>query len=157
MFLHGPPIFVKIRTSEKKEFIDPSIAVAGLNATPEMLLYDIETFGFIFETLCIRDLKVYSAPLGGRALYYNDGTLEVDCVLQIADGRYGLIEFKLGNTRIDKGAKSLLKMDKLIRQKIAEGSTHIPEPSFLAVITGDDIAHVRKDGVMVIPIGTLRQ
>ena len=146
----------KIRKSEKKEFIDPSIAVAGLNATPEMLVYDLETFGFIFETLCIRDLKVYSAPLGGKVLYYNDGTLEVDCVLQIADGRYGLIEFKLGDKRIDDGAKSLLKMDKLIKQKIAEGDTHIPEPSFLAVITGDSIAKVRKDGVMVIPIGALR-
>ena len=146
----------KIRKSEKKEFIDPPIAVAGLNATPEMLVYDLETFGFIFETLCIRDLKVYSAPLGGKVLYYNDGTLEVDCVLQIADGRYGLIEFKLGDKRIDDGAKSLLKMDKLIKQKIAEGDTHIPEPSFLAVITGDSIAKVRKDGVMVIPIGALR-
>lgn len=146
----------KIRKAEKKEFIDPSIAVAGLNATPEMLVYDLETFGFIFETLCIRDLKVYSAPLGGKVLYYNDGTLEVDCVLQIADGRYGLIEFKLGDKRIDDGAKSLLKMDKLIKQKIAEGDTHIPEPSFLAVITGDSIAKVRKDGVMVIPIGALR-
>ena len=146
----------KIRKSEKKEFVDPSIAVAGLNVTPEMLVYDLETFGFIFETLCIRDLKVYSAPLGGKVLYYNDGTLEVDCVLQIADGRYGLIEFKLGDKRINQGAQSLLKMDKLIKQKIANGDTHIPEPSFLAVITGDPIAKVRKDGVMVIPIGALR-
>ncbi|MBQ2654014.1 MAG: ATP-binding protein [Methanobrevibacter sp.] len=146
----------KMRKSEKKEFIDPSIAVAGLNVTPEMLMYDLETFGFIFETLCIRDLKVYSAPLGGKVLYYNDGTLEVDCVLQIADGRYGLIEFKLGNKRIDEGAQSLLKIDKLIKQKIADGDTHIPEPSFLAVVTGGPIAKVRKDGVMVIPIGALR-
>ncbi|WP_407412897.1 ATP-binding protein [Methanobrevibacter sp.] len=146
----------KIRKTEKKEFIDPSIAVAGLNVTPEMLIYDLETFGFIFETLCIRDLKVYSSPLGGKVLYYNDGTLEVDCVLQIADGRYGLIEFKLGDKRIDEGAQTLLKMDKLIKQKIAEGNTHIPEPSFLAVITGIPIAKVRKDGVMVIPIGALR-
>ncbi|WP_296808851.1 ATP-binding protein [uncultured Methanobrevibacter sp.] len=146
----------KIRKTEKKEFIDPSIAVAGLNVTPEMLIYDLETFGFIFETLCIRDLKVYSSPLGGKVLYYNDGTLEVDCVLQIADGRYGLIEFKLGDKRIDEGAQTLLKMDKLIKQKIAEGNTHIPEPNFLAVITGDPIAKVRKDGVMVIPIGALR-
>ncbi len=146
----------KIRKTEKKEFVDPSIAVAGLNVTPEMLMYDLETFGFIFETLCIRDLKVYSSPLGGKVLYYNDGTLEVDCVLQIADGRYGLIEFKLGDKRIDEGAQTLLKMDKLIKQKIAEGNTHIPEPSFLAVITGDPIAKVRKDGVMVIPIGALR-
>ena len=146
----------KIRKSEKKEFIDPSIAVAGLNVTPEMLMYDLETFGFIFETLCIRDLKVYSAPLGGRVFYYNDGTLEVDCVLQIADGHYGLIEFKLGDKRIEEGAQTLLKMDKLIKEKIAKGDTYIPEPSFLAIITGDQIAKVRKDGVMVIPIGALR-
>lgn len=121
-----------------------------------MLLYDLETFGFIFETLCIRDLKVYSAPFGGKVLYYNDGTLDVDCVLQLADGRYGLIEFRLGDKRIDEGAKTLLKIDKLIKDKIANGNIHIPEPSFLAVITGDNIVRVRKDGVMVIPIGTLR-
>ena len=121
-----------------------------------MLLYDLKTFGFIFETLCIRDLKVYSAPMGGKLMYYNDGTLEVDCVLQIADGRYGLIEFKLGEKRIEEGVENLLKMDRLIKEKIASGDTHIPEPSFLAVITGDNISKVRKDGVMVIPIGTLR-
>ena len=146
----------KIRKSEKKEFVDPSIAVAGLNVTPKMLMYDLNTFGFIFETLCIRDLKVYSEQLGGQVLYYNDGTLEVDCVLQIADGRYGLIEFKLGDKRIDEGAQTLLKMDNLIKEKISKGETHIPEPSFLAVITGDHVARVRKDGVFVIPIGTLR-
>lgn len=149
-------IKTKNKKIRKKEFIDPSIAVSGLNVTPEMLIYDLENFGFIFETLCIRDLKVYSAPLGGKVLYYNDGTLEVDCVLQIADGRYGLIEFKLGDKRIDEGAQSLLKIDKLIKQKIADGDTHIPEPSFLAVVTGDSIAKIRKDGVMVIPFGTLR-
>lgn len=146
----------KIRKTDKKEFIDPSIAIAGLNVTPDMLLYDLETFGFIFETLCIRDLKVYSAPFGGKVLYYNDGTLDVDCVLQLVDGRYGLIEFRLGDKRIDEGAKTLLKIDKLIKDKIANGNIHIPEPSFLAVITGDNIVRVRKDGVMVIPIGTLR-
>jgi len=146
----------KIRKTEKKEFIDPSIAVAGLGANPEKLLHDFETFGFIFETLCFRDLKVYSQSMGGKLYYYNDTTLEVDCVLEIDDGRYGLIEFKLGDTRIEEGAQNLLKMDKLIKQKIASGDTHIPEPSFLAIITGDNIARVRKDGVMVIPIGSLR-
>lgn len=146
----------KIRKSEKKEFIDPSIAVAGLDATPDILLHDLKTFGFIFETLCIRDLKVYSAPLGGKLRYYNDGNLEVDCVLELADGRYALFEFKLGDKRIEDGAQSLLKMDRLIKEKIASGDIHIPEPSFLAVITGDNIARVRKDGVMIIPIGALR-
>ena len=146
----------KIRKTEKKEFIDPSIAVAGLNVTPEMMLYDLKTFGFIFETLCIRDLHVYSAPLGGKLMYYNDGTREVDCVLQIADGRYALIEFKLGDRKIEEGAQSLIKINDLIKEKIASGDTCIPEPSFLAVITGDNIAKVRKDGVFVIPIGALR-
>lgn len=146
----------KIRKSEKKEFIDPSIAVAGLGATPDILFHDLKTFGFIFETLCIRDLKVYSSSLGGKLMYYNDGKLEVDCIVELADGRYGLFEFKLGDKRIDDGAKSLLKIDKLIKEKIASGETHIPEPSFLAVITGDKIAKIRKDGVMIIPIGTLR-
>lgn len=146
----------KIRKTEKKEFIDPSIAVAGLGTNPEKLLHDFETFGFIFETLCYRDLKVYSQSMGGKLYYYNDTTLEVDCVLEIDDGRYGLIEFKLGDTCIEEGAQNLLKMDKLIKQKIASGDTHIPEPSFLAIITGDNIARVRKDGVMVIPIGSLR-
>ena len=94
--------------------------------------------------------------MGGKLYYYNDGTLEVDCVLEIDDGRQGLIEFKLGDTRIEEGAQNLLKMDKLIKQKISSGDTHIPEPSFLAIITGDNIAWVRKDGVMVIPIGSLR-
>lgn len=146
----------KIRKTEKKEFIDPSIAVAGLGVNPKKLLHDFETFGFIFETLCYRDLKVYSQSMGGKLYYYNDTTLEVDCVLEIDDGRYGLIEFKLGDTRIEEGAQNLLKMDKLIKQKISSGDTHIPEPSFLAIITGDNIAWVRKDGVMVIPIGSLR-
>ena len=145
----------KIRKTEKKEFIDPSIAVAGLGASPEKLLHDFKTFGFIFETLCIRDLKVYSESLGGKLYYYNDGTLEVDCILEIKDGRYGLIEFKLGYRRIEEGAENLVKMNNLIKQKIASGDTHIPEPSFLAIITGDDVARVREDGVMVIPIGTL--
>ena len=101
-----------------------------MGANPEKLLHDFETFGFIFETLCYRDLKVYSQSMGGKLYYYNDTTLEVDCVLEIDDGRYGLIEFKLGDSRIEEGAQNLLKMDKLIKQKIASGDTHIPEPSF---------------------------
>lgn len=123
---------------------------------PYRLLFDLETFGFIFETLCINDLYVYSSKLGGRLSYYDDGRLKADCVLQLADGRYALIEFKLGSARIDDGAKRFLKLDKLIKKKIASGDTHIPEPSFLAVITSDNIARTRKDGVHIIPIGTLK-
>lgn len=146
----------KIRKTAKKEFIDPSIAVASLNLSPEQLIYDLKTFGFIFETLCIRDLSIYSMRFGGNIFYYNDNNLEVDCVLQLNNGEYALIEFKLGSSEIEKGAKNLLKLDKLIKDKKLEKKISIPEPSFLAIITGGELAYTRKDGVMIIPIGTLR-
>lgn len=147
----------KIRKSEKKGFIDPSIAVASNNLTPELLFNDLKTFGFIFESLCIRDLHIYSSELGGRIYYYNDGTLEVDCILQLDDGRYGLIEIKLGEEKINEGAENLLKMKKLIKKSIDNKQTHIPEPSFLAVLTGENIALKRPDGVYVIPLGALKK
>ena len=146
-----------IRLKPKKEFIDPSIAVAALNLTPEQLLYDLNTFGFIFETLCIRDLSVYSSAVGGYISYYHDRyDLEADCVLHLKDGRYALIEFKLGSTKIDEGAKHLLKLNDLIKMNIAKNNLNIKEPSFLAVVTGGKFAYTRKDGVKVLPIGCLR-
>lgn len=146
----------KIRKSKKKGFIDPSLAVASLGTTPEQLLQDFKTFGFIFESLCIRDLHVYSSTAGGKILYYNDGSFEVDCILQLNDGRYALIEFKLGDKDIEKGAENLLKLKKLINKQRDKGKIHIPEPTFLAVVTGDDIALKRDDGVYVLPIGVLK-
>lgn len=146
-----------IRKSSKKEFIDPSIAVASLNLTPEKLLKDFETFGFIFENLCIRDLLVYSSSVNGEVLYYNDDSgLEADCVVYLSDGRYALIEFKLGNMEIDKGAENLLKLRKLIKNSVKNKKIDLEEPSFLAVITGGEMAYTRADGVKVIPIGCLR-
>jgi predicted AAA+ superfamily ATPase len=146
-----------IRKSHKKEFIDPSIAVASLNLTPEKLLKDFETFGFIFENLCIRDLLVYSSSLNGEVLYYNDDSgLEADCVIYLSDGRYALIEFKLGSREIEKGAENLLKLKKLIKESVENKKIDLEEPSFLAVITGGDMAYTRADGVKVIPIGCLR-
>ena len=146
-----------IRKSYKKEFIDPSIAVACLNLTPEKLLKDFETFGFIFENLCIRDLLVYSSSVNGEVFYYNDdSSLEADCVIYLNDGRYALIEFKLGNREIDKGAENLLKLKKLIKKSVEDKKIHLEEPSFLAVITGGEMAYTRADGVKVIPIGCLR-
>lgn len=146
-----------IRKSHKKEFIDPSIAVASLNLTPEKLLKDFETFGFIFENLCIRDLLVYSSLIGGEVLYYNDNSgLEADCIVYLKDGRYALIEFKLGNKEIEKGAKNLLKLEKLIKKSIKNKKITIEEPSFLAIITGGELAYTREDGVKVIPIGCLK-
>ena len=146
-----------IRKSHKKEFIDPSIAVASLNLTPEKLLKDFETFGFIFENLCIRDLLVYSSSLNGEILYYNDDSgLEADCIVYLSDGRYALIEFKLGSREIEKGSENLLKLKKLIRESVENKKIDLEEPSFLAVITGGDMAYTRPDGVKVIPIGCLR-
>ena len=107
-----------IRKGPKKQFIDPSIATAVLDLTPQKLIYDLNTFGFIFENLCIRDLKIYSQSLGGKIYYYHDNTdLEVDCVIQLKNGNYGLIEFKLGGKEEEKGAKNLLKIDKRLKKK----------------------------------------
>ncbi|MEA4957831.1 hypothetical protein SDC9_46168 [bioreactor metagenome] len=146
-----------IRSSSKKEFIDPSIAVASLGLTPESLLYDLNTFGFIFENLCIRDLNVYSSSVDGKISYYRDKYgLETDCVLHLKDGRYALIEFKLGSNGLEKGAKNLIKLDNLIKKDIKEGKLNIKEPSFLAIITGTELAYTRPDGVKILPIGCLR-
>lgn len=140
-----------MRSGRKKEFIDPSIAAAALGLTPEGLLLDLNTFGFIFECLCIRDLKAYATALGGHVSYYHDRYgLEADCVLHLADGRYALIEFKLGTSGIEEGAEHLLKLQELIQK------AQIREPSLLMVITGGEMAYTRKDGVKIIPIGTLK-
>ena len=145
-----------IRKSFKKEFIDPSIAVASLNLNPEKLLKNFETFGFIFENLFIRDLLVYSSSVNGQVLYYSDDSgLEADCIIYLDDGRYALIEFKLGHKEIEKGAKNLLKLKKLIKDSVKNKKIDLDEPSFLAIITGGDMAYTREDGVKVIPIGCL--
>lgn len=146
-----------IRSSNKREFIDPSIAIAALNATPGALLYDLNTFGFIFETLCIRDLKIYSNLLGGEVSYYHDKYgLECDCVLHLADGRYALIEFKLGSKQIEEGAKHLLQLKKLIEEHNLVSPDKIKEPDLLMIITGGEMAYTRLDGVKIIPIGCLK-
>lgn len=144
-----------IRSISKKQFIDPSIAVAAQDLSPQSLEEDLNTFGFIFENLCIRDLIIYSSPSNGVVSYYRDRfDLEVDCVLHLRDGRYALIEFKLGSKEEEKGAKNLLKINDLINKKNSENG--MKKPSFLAIITGGEFAYTRKDGVKVIPIGCLR-
>lgn len=141
-----------IRTGNKKVFIDPSIAVAALHTNPESMEKDLKTFEFIFENLCIRDLNVYISPYGGKISYYHDKSdLEVDCVVHLRDGRYALIECKLGSEGIEKGAKNLLKINKLI-----EKNDKLDKPSFLAILTGGKYAYTRPDGVKVIPIGCLK-
>ena len=148
-----------IRSGKKRAFTDPSIAVAAMGLTPEYLETDLKTFGFLFECLCIRDLKVYSQALGGKLSYYHDRyDLEADAVLHLDDGRYALIEFKLGSREIEEGAEHLLQLKHLI-QKHNEKETQVPlrEPDLLMVITGGEMAYTREDGVKIIPIGTLRE
>ncbi len=147
-----------IRAGKKRGFTDPSIPVAAMGLTPEYFQTDLKTFGFIFECLCIRDLKVYSQALGGKLSYYHDRyDLEADAVLHLGDGRYALIEFKLGSREIEDGASHLLQITELIK-KYNTGESQVPlrEPDLLMVITGGEMAYTREDGVKVVPIGTLR-
>ncbi len=147
-----------IRSGKKRGFIDPSIAVAALGLSPDYLEKDLKTFGFIFECMCIRDLKIYSQPLKGKVSHYHDRyDLEADAVLHIGDGRYALIEFKLGSAEIEEGAKHLLKIKELVRNyNETEKQVPLREPDLLIVITGGNMAYTRPDGVKIIPIGCLK-
>lgn len=147
-----------IRSGKKRCFVDPSIAVAALGASPRSLELDMKTFGFIFECLCMRDLKVYSQILGGRLSYYHDRYgLEADAVLHLDDGRYALIECKLGSQDIEEGAKHLLELKRLVLEKNEkEKQIKMQLPDLLIVLTGGELAYTREDGVKVIPIGCLK-
>lgn len=142
-----------IRTSNTRYFVDPSIAVASLGVGPNDLLNDLKTFGFLFETLCVRDLRVYADSINGSLYHYRDKDgQEVDAVIHLRSGKYGLIEIKLGGDKlIEEGATSLKKMkDKIDTDKMNA-------PSFLMVLTGvGAYAYKREDGVLVIPIGCLK-
>lgn len=143
-----------IRTSDTRYFIDPSIATAALGMGPKDLINDMETFGFIFETLAIRDLRVYADALDGKVYHYRDkNNLECDAVIHLRNGSYGLVEVKIGGTEpIREGAESL----KTLSSKI--DSTRMKAPSFMMVLTGiGNFAYKRpEDGVLVVPIGCLK-
>ena len=143
-----------IRTSDTRYFIDSSIATAALGLGPKDLINDLKTFGLIFETMCIRDLRVYADALGGNVYHYRDkNNLECDAVVHLRNGSYGLIEIKLGGKDlIDEGAKSLKSLENKI------DTTKMKNPSFLMVLTGvGDYAYKRpEDGVLVVPIGCLK-
>ena len=147
-----------IQATDKREFVDPSLVVAALGLEPKYFDLDLKTFGFIFETLCIRDLKVYSAALGGRVSYYHDRYgLEADCVLHLRDGRYALIEFKLGSADIDDGAKHLIELESLIKEyNEKETRGKLRTPDLKIIITGTQYGYKREDGVLVVPIGCLK-
>ena len=147
-----------IRSSPKRCFVDPSIAVAAMNVNAEALETQLKTFGFIFEQMCVRDLKAYTADFNSRISYYRDRYgLEADLVLHLEDGRYALIECKLGSREIDDGAKHLLELKRLIQEhNKTEKQVPIREPDLLIVITGGTMAYSRPDGVKVIPLACLK-
>lgn len=147
-----------IRSSKKKNLIDPSIAVASLGIGPKYFNSDFKTLGFLFESLCIRDIRAYTFGHGGLVSYYRDRYgLEADIVLHLEDGRYALCEVKLGESGIDEGAKHLLKIEKLIEEKNqTEEQLPLRLPDLKIVITGTKYGYRREDGVFVIPIGCLR-
>ena len=147
-----------IRATPKRGFCDPSIAVAALGVKPDYFLTDFKTFGFVFESLVVRDLKVYSMALGGKLSYYRDRYgLEADAVLHLQDGRYALIEIKLGSAEIEQGALHLLEIRQLVRKyNETEKQCPLREPDLLMVITGGEMSYTRADGVHVVPISALK-
>lgn len=147
-----------MRSKPKRGFCDPSIAAAALGVKPDYFLKDFKTFGFLFESLVMRDLKVYSSSLGGKLSYYRDRYgLEADAVLHLKDGRYALFEIKLGASEIEEGAEHLLEIRQLIRKyNETEKQCPLAEPDLLAVITGGPVGYTRPDGVHILPISALK-
>jgi len=140
-----------IRSSEKRNFVDPSNGIAALQASPDNLLDDFETFGFFFESLCTRDIRVYSQALGGDVYHYRDRSgLEADMIIRLHNGQWAAIEVKMGSKQIDEAAGHLIAL----RERI--DTSRVGEPAFLMVLTGGEYAYKRKDGVLNVPIGCLK-
>ncbi len=141
-----------IRTSSKRQLVDPSIGIAALHATPNNLLKDFNTFGFFFESLCTRDIRVYAASIDGEVYHYRDKSeLECDMVVRLYDGRWAPIEVKLGTKEIEEAAKHLLEL------KAKIDTNKVGEPSFMMILTGGQYAYRRDDGIFIVPIGCLRE
>lgn len=139
-----------IRVSETRHFTDPAIAAYFLQAFPHDLLFDLKTLGFLFESLAVRDLRVYAQALRGHLSHYRDNSgLEADAIVHLPDGRWAAIEVKLGVKQVDEAAKNLLEL----KSRIDTSQMH--EPSFLMIITGAEFAYKRPDGVVVVPLGCL--
>jgi predicted AAA+ superfamily ATPase len=139
-----------LRTSPKRHFVDPSLAVAALGAGPDRLLGDLNLLGLLFESLVIRDLRVLAQPLDGQVLHYRDNYgVEADAVVQLADGRWAAFEIKLGAGLVDEGAEALLRF------RSAVDTRKSGEPAVLGVIAGTGFGYVRPDGIAVIPVGAL--
>ena len=141
-----------IRTSDTRYFVDPSIAAASLGIGPEDLMNDLNTFGLLFETMCVRDLRVFAESINGQVYHYRDASvLECDAVVHLRNGSFGLVEIKLGGeTAIEHGAATLKKLSSLINTE------KMKSPSFMMVLTAvGDYAYRRNDGVYIVPIGCL--
>ena len=140
-----------LRVSPKLEFVDPSIVTATLNLNRDDLVNDLRFMGFIFENMCMRDLKIYADAIDARLSYYRDkNDFEVDCILETANGKWGAIEIKLGAGEIPSAVNNLTKFrDKVDTDKYGE-------PAFLMVLTGADYSYRRDDGIYVVSIGTLK-
>jgi len=151
-FATGIRSSVRVKQAEKRHFCDPALACALLNATPDKLINDLETFGFLFEALCERDIKIYAEAFGAQVFHYQDyAEKEIDAVIELKDGRWCAFEIKLGANQIDNAAKNLIE----IRDKIAEDGGKLP--SVMAVICGmSNAAYKRPDGVYVVPITALK-
>lgn len=143
-----------IRTSDTRYFVDPSLATAALSIDPEGLLKDLNTFGFIFETLCTRDLRVYAELYDGRVSHYRDSNgLECDAVIHLANGEYGLVQFKLGGSEeeIEDAVAKMQNLAAIIDEKSEK------KPAFMMVLCGiEKYAYQREDGAYVVPIGCLK-
>ena len=144
---------VRIKQQEKRHFCDPSLAVAILNATPSMLINDLETLGFLFESLCVRDLRVYAESFNAQLYHYQDyKNREVDAVISFEDGSWGAFEIKLGANQIESAAKNLLSLKNDLMKENPKLA-----PSLLCVVCGlSNAAYRRPDGVFVVPITALR-
>lgn len=139
-----------LRSTAKRHFVDPSLAVAALRATPERLLKDMNLLGLLFESMVVRDLRVYAQANDAKVLHYRDNTgLEVDAIIETADGRWAALEIKLGTGQVDDAASNLLKFaDRVDTRKCGE-------PALLGVIIGAGYGYRREDGVAVVPVGAL--
>ena len=144
---------VRVKQAEKRHFSDPSLACALLKLTPSHLINDLNTFGFLFEALVERDLKVYAESFGANLYHYQDYSgKEIDAVIELSDGRWAAFEIKLGANQIDKAAEELLAL----KEAIAEEESSNP-PDVLCVICGmSNAAYQREDGVYVAPITALK-
>lgn len=140
-----------LRTSAKRQFVDPSIATAILRSNPDKLLKDFESFGFLFEALCTRDMRSYAQVCDGDVFHYRDKSgLEADMIISLRDGRWAPVEVKLGTKQIEEAAKNLLKLQNRINTE------KMGKPSFMMIITGGEYAYKREDGILIVPIGCLK-